>query len=552
MSIAAAPRPVVGVLGRTPLGRALLQACDEHGVPALAVDPAPGAAGPASLADVEVLIEAVPDTLPDKQAALQLLGRHAREDAVVVTTSSRLPLAVLAAGCPRPGAVVGLAFGAPPGAGGRPTVVPTAMTAPAVTARLEQVLAAAGIVEPPPPTAVRPPRPPAPARDVARGLVLSLAARAVALADEGYATPGDIDRAMRLGCGFPAGPIALLASFDPAAARADVERFAADVGLADPRIEATLRRWTTGPRPDAASPAPAGAPEATDRPAPGRIGVVGSGALAEGIAEVTIRAGLPTMLVTADPAAAAARLNASLVRAVRRGIVDVATRDRALTRLTVGEDVGALDDCDLVIEAAGEDLAAKQQALEAIDAVCKPGTVLATTTSTLTVDRLAQGRAHPQDLVGLHFLRPVPVVPVVEVVHGPRTGEAARHAADAFCRAIGRTPVRCPDRPGLIVDSLVVPYLNDAARALDLGVEIEDVDRAVEVGFGHPLGPFRLLDVVGLDVVLTVQQRLYEAFGAPRLAPAPVLGHLVGNGLLGRATSAGFYHHTTPHSVVRD
>jgi 3-hydroxybutyryl-CoA dehydrogenase len=195
----------------------------------------------------------------------------------------------------------------------------------------------------------------------------------------------------------------------------------------------------------------------------------------------------------------------------------------------------------LVVEAVVEDLTVKQALFSNLDEICAPGTVLATTTSSLPVIECATATSRPQDVVGLHFFNPAPVMKLVEVVPTIRTSPDTVAVARALATALGKHPVVCGDRAGFIVNALLFPYLNDAVKMLEEHYSnVDDIDYAMKLGCGHPMGPFELLDVVGLDVALAIQQTLYLEFREPGFAPAPLLEHLVTAGYLGRKTGRGF------------
>ncbi|MFF4402801.1 3-hydroxyacyl-CoA dehydrogenase NAD-binding domain-containing protein [Streptomyces sp. NPDC001480] len=354
----------------------------------------------------------------------------------------------------------------------------------------------------------------APVADAARELVGRYLRRAADLHAESYASREDIDTAMRLGCGLPKGPLELLAQ-------------GTGVPLA----------------PDATGDSAVDAPVRPVR----RVGVVGSGTMARGIAEVVAAAGRTTHLVARSAAKAEAARDAvagSLERRVRRGRLDAAARDVVLANLRTEDGMSALADCDLVVEAVAEEFPVKRAVFGELDAVCAADTVLATTTSSLSVGQCAQVTGRPGDVIGLHFFNPAPLMALVEVVRTPDTSPTALATGHAFCRDLGKTTVDCSDRTGFIVNYLLFPFLNDAIRMLEEGrAEATDLDVAVEREYGHPMGPFTLLDVVGLDVSLAIQRSLHEAFGQAALAPAEMLEHLVADGHLGRKSGSGFYRY---------
>ena len=216
-------------------------------------------------------------------------------------------------------------------------------------------------------------------------------------------------------------------------------------------------------------------------------------------------------------------------------------RDAALARVRGSARLDDLAGADLVVEAVVEELSVKQALFATLDEICKPGAVLATTTSSLPVIDLAAATGRPADVVGLHFFNPAPVMALVEVVRTVSTAEDVVATARAVCEQAGKHAVECGDRAGFIVNALLFPYLNDAVRMLEANyASADDIDTAMKTGCGLPMGPFELLDVVGLDVSLAIERELYTEFREPGYAPAPLLEHLVTAGYLGRKSGRGF------------
>lgn len=274
------------------------------------------------------------------------------------------------------------------------------------------------------------------------------------------------------------------------------------------------------------------------------VAVLGSGVMARGIAEVTATAGHPTVLVARSPEKAEIALAAisdSLTRAVRRGRMTPGQKAAALPLLSSATDLEAAADCDLIVEAVAEDLDVKRQLFTRLGASAKPEAILATTTSSLSVTACAEAAGRPADVVGMHFFNPAPVMRLVELVRADGTCDEALAGARAFATGLGKTTVACPDRAGFIVNCLLFPYLVAAVDLLQRpGTDIEAIDTAVQNGYGYPMGPFALLDTIGLDVSLAIQHRLYDQLDRPEQKPAALLENFVADGALGRKNQRGF------------
>jgi 3-hydroxybutyryl-CoA dehydrogenase len=279
-----------------------------------------------------------------------------------------------------------------------------------------------------------------------------------------------------------------------------------------------------------------------------KVGVLGCGLMGSGIAEVAAKAGFDVVVREVDQALldkGLGRIRASLERAVEKGKLETETRDAALARLTGTVDFTGLADCDLVIEAIVENLDEKKRVYAAVDGVAKPGAILASNTSSLTITQLAMATAHPERFVGLHFFNPVPVMKLVEVVRTLLTDEKVLAEVTELCRALGKAPVACRDNSGFIVNRLLVPYLLDAIRALEEGVgSVEDIDEAMKLGCGYPMGPFTLLDFVGLDTTYAIANIMFEEYREKRFAPPPLLKQMVQAGRFGRKSGRGFYDYS--------
>jgi 3-hydroxybutyryl-CoA dehydrogenase len=270
--------------------------------------------------------------------------------------------------------------------------------------------------------------------------------------------------------------------------------------------------------------------------------------MATGIVEVFAKAGYDVTFVARSPEKASSVLSAitrSLEKAVQRGKLAEPGRADALARISSTSTLDELAGAQLVVEAVVEDLAVKQALFSNLEDICPSGTVFATTTSSLPVIECAAATSRPGDVVGMHFFNPAAIMQLVEVVHTVSTAPDAEATVLAVAAKIGKHAVRCGDRAGFIVNALLFPYLNDAVKMLEAHyASADDIDAAMKVGCGYPMGPFELLDVVGNDVALAIQRQLYLEFREPGFAPAPLLEQLVTAGRLGRKTGKGFRDYT--------
>jgi 3-hydroxybutyryl-CoA dehydrogenase len=275
-----------------------------------------------------------------------------------------------------------------------------------------------------------------------------------------------------------------------------------------------------------------------------RVGIVGSGIMGSGIAEVAAKAGFEVSLRSRQQSSAdkmMAGLEKSLGKQVDKGKLDAAERDNVVGRVRAVTDLGELADCDLVIESIVEDLAIKKHLFNELDRVCNDSAVLATNTSTLPVVEMAM-ESRPDKVCGIHFFNPAPMMPLVEVVRAITTSDETVETARAFAEACGKSPVLVRDQAGFIVNALLFPYLNNAVKLLDAGVASrDDIDAAMKGGCNFPMGPLELLDLVGLDTSLAIIEALYAEFRDPNYAPAPLLRRMVSAERLGRKTRQGFY-----------
>ena len=276
-----------------------------------------------------------------------------------------------------------------------------------------------------------------------------------------------------------------------------------------------------------------------------KVGVVGCGLMGGGIAEVAAKSGFDvTACEVTDEflKKGEARIRKSMERAVQKEKLTAEDRDAALQRLSFTTDVSDLQDCDIVIEAIVEELEAKNALFGELDGLCGSGTIFASNTSSLTITDLAAATSRADRFVGMHFFNPVPVMKLVEVVRTIATSDETFDRAFAFSRALGKAPVAAKDNSGFIVNLLLVPYMLDAIRQLERGVAgVEDIDTAMALGCGYPMGPFILCDFVGLDTLNMIGEIMYEEYREARYAPPPLLKRIVAMGRFGRKTGMGFY-----------
>src|SRR6476469_5810541 len=264
-----------------------------------------------------------------------------------------------------------------------------------------------------------------------------------------------------------------------------------------------------------------------------------------GIAQLAIEGGFDCIGREVDAArgeAARERIGHFLTRKVEKGQLKQSARDDAMARLTTTTEVSDFGDCDLVIEAAFEDLGVKHELFRQLEGVVRDDTVLATNTSALSVTQIASVLDKPERAVGMHFFNPAPLMPLVEIVRAERTADDVFEAAYELGGKLGKTPIRCSDTPGFVVNRVLIPLLNDCVRVLDeTGVSPEDLDAGMQHGAGWPMGPCALLDLVGADVHVHASEALYQKLREPRMAPPPRLVRMLKAGKLGRKTGEGFY-----------
>jgi 3-hydroxybutyryl-CoA dehydrogenase len=278
-----------------------------------------------------------------------------------------------------------------------------------------------------------------------------------------------------------------------------------------------------------------------------RVFVAGAGLMGHGIAQVHAAIGKRVVIYEPDLAraeAGRARIAGSLDRAVAKGRITVGDRDAVLDRLVPTADLSSAADADLVIEAVFEDVEVKSRLWAALDAVAPAGAIFASNTSSIAIDRLAEavGEARRPRFVGMHFFSPVPVMPLIELIRGTQTDDATEAAVRGLAGELGKQVIVSADRPGFIVNRILMPFLAEAMRAYEEGLgTAEDIDTGARVGLNHPMGPLELADFIGLDVCLGIMQVLWDGLGEPQFAPPAILERLVAEGHLGQKTGRGFH-----------
>jgi 3-hydroxybutyryl-CoA dehydrogenase len=506
------------------------------------------------LADADLVVEAITEQLSTKKELFAQLDDIVSPEAILATNTSSLSVTEISTANGRPGRVVGIHFFNPAPVQDLVEVVRTVVTEPDV---LDQVTALVQRVGKTPVVCGDK------AGFIANTLLFGYLNHAASMYEGHYASREDIDAAMRLGCGYPMGPLALLDLIGLDTAYEILEtmyhqgrdRLHAPTPILKQMVTAGLLGRKTGKGfytyedVDSSKVVPDDrTPSADDQPQLRHdvrlVGVVGTGTMATGIVEVFAKAGYDVLYVGRSEGkveAVRATIEKSLDKAIQRGKLEEDAKAEVLGRLTGSTNLDDLAAVDVVVEAVAEDLKVKRTLFENLDEICKPGAVLATTTSSLPVIEMAQATQRPQDVVGMHFFNPAPIMKLVEVVSTVTTGEDVAETTRALCLAVGKHPVSCGDRAGFIVNALLFPYLNDAIKMLEAHyATADDIDTAMKNGCALPMGPFELLDVVGNDVSLAIQRELYLEFREPGFAPAPLLEHLVTAGYLGRKTKRGF------------
>ena len=511
--------------------------------------------GLGALSECDLVIEAVPEKLELKKQIFVALDDIVPDDAILATNTSSLSVTEIAVATKKPSRVVGMHFFNPATVMAFVEVIRTVVTSDDVFSDVKAL-------------AERLDKKPVVVGDkagfIANALLFGYLNHAVSMYEQRYAPREDLDAAMRFGCGLPMGPLALmdLIGLDTAYEILDTmyhqgrERLHAPSPILKQLVNAGLkgrksgRGFYTYAAPGSSEVVPDGqTPNLDIAQDPGlakiaKVGVVGSGTMATGIIEVFAKAGYDVVYVARGQDkvdGVLASITRGQAKMIDRGKLTQEAADAVNARLTGSTTREALADVDIVIEAIAEALAIKQELFRDLDRICKPGAILATTTSSLPIIQCANVTSRPGDVIGMHFFNPAQVMKLVEVVHTVASDPAVVATTVALSHKVGKVPVQCGDRSGFIVNALLFPYLNDAVKMLEAHyAKADDIDSAMKAGCGYPMGPFELLDVVGLDVSLAIQRELYLEFREPGFAPAPLLEHLVTAGYLGRKSKRGF------------
>jgi 3-hydroxybutyryl-CoA dehydrogenase len=507
------------------------------------------------LSDCDIVIEAVPEHLDLKKEVFHRLDEVLPEHSLIATNTSSLPVIDMAVSTERPARVIGFHFFNPA------QVMKLVELVHTVTTEEEVLEAAKGFAK-------KLGKTPIPCRDragfIANLLLFPYLNAATRMFVEDFASREDIDAAMKLGCGHPMGPLELLDLIGIDSAYEICEalwrQFRDTQDAPAPLLKQYMTASYLGRKTgrgfyryefpespkivDAATQEMEGASSDI-----GTVGVVGTGVMASGMAEVIAKAGNEVVLRGRSEASikrAKGAVSKSLEKAVSKDKIEQDVADEALERITTTLEFSDLAECDLLIEAVAEDLEVKSGIFRDLDSSVKPDAIIATTTSSLPVIDLAAATARPDRVLGLHFFNPAQVMKLVEIVRTVATSSEVEERAATWIDAIGKRGVRCRDRAGFIANFLLFPYLNDAVRMHEEGYGApEDIDTAMKLGCGHPMGPFELMDIVGLDVTHAILDSLHEEFRVRRYAPAPLLEHMVRAGYLGRKTGRGFYDYSS-------
>ncbi|KAA1420820.1 3-hydroxyacyl-CoA dehydrogenase [Nocardioides humilatus] len=376
-------------------------------------------------------------------------------------------------------------------------------------------------------------------------LVLPYLNHAVRMYEASYASSTDIDAGMRFGCGYPQGPLAVIDELGAATVRDQLAARFAETGDHLHEPAELLEKLATEGRTFAEEAAGAEAAAPQFKQEIRKVGVVGTGTMASGIVQVFAQAGYDVVFVGRGDDkinGVIAFIDKGLSKLVEKEKITEDTKSDVLGRISGSTEREALADVDIVVEAIAEDLGIKTDLYKDLDRICKPGAILATTTSSMPITKLGEVTSRPEAVIGMHFFNPATIMKLVEVVTTNDTAPDVNETVLALCANVGKVAVSCGDRSGFIVNCLLFPYLNDAVTLLESGAAtMDEIDAAIKEQAKFPMGPFQLLDVVGNDVSLAIQQELLAEFKEPGFTPAALLEQKVAEGKLGRKTGEGFH-----------
>ena len=507
------------------------------------------------LADADLVIEAIPEKLEIKRAAFSQLEGVLKPEAILATNTSSLPVIELGVATNRPQRVVGIHFFNPAPVMELVELVKTVTSTPEVLETAKVFVESLG-------------KTPVVCRDragfIANLLLFPYLNEAVKLLEGGFATREDIDAAMRFGAGHPIGPLALLDLVgldscaeileslyrqfeEPRFAPSPMFRHLVTAGYLGRK---TGRGFYTYEEPDS--------PATLEDDRSGRViqlpepeldvttvGVVGTGTMGAGLVEVAAKSGLDAVCWGRSQESldrAKKSIEKSTSKAVERGKMTDDDKEQLLGRITWSTDLGTLGSCQLILESVAEDIELKKNLFADLDKIAPAEAILATGTSSLPVVEMAAATSRPEKVLGVHFFNPASVMRLVELVRTVATSGQTLADTKAVIEKMGKHPVFCEDRAGFIVNRLLFPYLNDAVKTLDSGyASAVEIDTAMKLGCRHPMGPFELVDLVGLDVTYEILRSLHAEFREPEFRPAPLLEYLVKAGNLGRKSGRGFY-----------